>query len=161
MSDLYSCCSLVDEDEFFYTRGNSTFFTFPQPDSRRAPYCNIYLVQAIVHLSTGSNKSLHIRSGVPATNVYSNDRKRLAIQGLLTTSGSNNHFTLGVEPNYPVRTASNFTTIEILIEDELGDEIPIGDITSINCLFRVDYLETNELRDEILESYLPVNRLLN
>ena len=29
MSDLYSCCSLASEDEFFYTRGNSTFFTFP------------------------------------------------------------------------------------------------------------------------------------
>ena len=161
MSDLYSCCTLASEGEYFYTRGNSTFFTFPQPDSRRSPYCNIYLVQAVVHLNTVSNKSLHIRSGVPATNVYSNDRKRLAIQGILTTSGANNHFTLGVEPNYPVRTASNFTTIEILLEDELGDEIPIGDVTSINCLFRVGYLETNELRDEILESYLPVNRLLN
>ena len=37
----------------------------------------------------------------------------------------------------------------------------MADITSINCLFKVDYLETNELRDEFFESYLPVNRLLN
>ena len=82
MSDLYNCVALPSEDEFHYTRGNSLFLTFPQPDSRRSPYCNIYLVQAIGHLSTGTNKSLNIRSGVPTTNVYSNDRKRLAIQGL-------------------------------------------------------------------------------
>ena len=161
MSDLYNCVALPNEDEFYYTRGNSLFFTFPQPDSRRSPYCNIYLVQAAYQRTTGGDKYSILRTGFQHTNVYSNDRKRLSTQGLLTTLSNANHFTLREQTIYPVRCSSNFNTIEICLEDELGNEISPNEISRFNCLFRVEYLETNVLRDEILESYLPVNRLLN
>ena len=90
MSDLYNCVALPNEDEFYYTRGNSLFFTFPQPDSRRSPYCNIYLVQAAYQRTTGGDKYSILRTGFQHTNVYSNDRKRLSTQGILTLLGTIN-----------------------------------------------------------------------
>ena len=102
-----------------------------------------------------------MRTGFQHKNVYSYDRKRLSTQGILTSLGNDNHFTMREQTIYPVRCSSNFNTIEICLEDEEGNEISPTEISRFNCLFRVEYLETNELRDEILETYLPVNRLLN
>ncbi len=165
MSDLYCCKTLEGQNENFYTRGNSAFFVFQQPNSRRLPFCYINLVQAQVNLIDGTSlteKTILLRCGVDSSNYYCNDNKRIPIVGLLNNTHGNTtlNFRTDYEANYPVRSSSNFTTIEIILEDEVGDEIPMTEINSINALFRVDYLQEDELRDDILETKLSVNKRL-
>tara|TARA_R110001599_G_scaffold29492_1_gene100789 strand:- start:3 stop:503 length:501 start_codon:yes stop_codon:yes gene_type:complete len=165
MSDLYCCKTEINEDEFFYERDNSTFFVFQQPNSRRLPYCNLNLVQAQVNFlpsSSSTEKTILLRCGVDGSNYFCNDNKRLPIMGLLNNTHGNTtkNFRTDYEANFPVRTSSNFTTIEIILEDELGDIIPTSEILSIHALFRVDYLQEDELRDDILETKLSVNKRL-
>lgn len=165
MSDLYCCKTLEEQNQHFYVRGNSSFFVFQQPNSRRLPYCNINLVQAQVNfvpLTTLTEKTILLRCGVDSSNYFCNDNKTLPIMGLLnnTHGNTNLNFRTDYEANYPVRSSSNFTTIEIILEDEIGDEIPSSQILSIHALFRVDYLQEDELRDDILETKLSVNKRL-
>ena len=165
MSDLYCCKTQMNEDEFYYERDNSTFFVFQQPNSRRLPFCNLNLVQAQVNFlpNTGlDEKTILLRCGVDSSNYYCNDNKRLPIMGLLynTHGNTNLNFRTDYEANYPVRTSSNFTTIEIILEDDIGNIIPTTEVISINALFRVDYLQEDELRDDILETKLSVNKRL-
>ncbi len=165
MSDLYCCKTLDEQNEFFYETEKSTFFVFQQPNSRRLPYCNINLVQAQVNFLPSTSlieKTILLRCGVDSSNYYCNDNKRIPIVGLLnnTHGNTNLNFRTDYEAHYPVRSSSNFTTIEIILEDELGDEIPTSEILSIHALFRVDYLQEDELRDDILETKLSVNKRL-
>lgn len=157
MSDLYACLTQTSQNEYYVKGADSFKFRFPVSNSKRAPFCKITAVQAVVEttIDTYAEKSITLKLNVPSYNYFSNDRKEAPAMCLLIPSTEAQHYILGYEPNYSVRTRSNFEELEIKLEDPLGLTIPTSEVEHLNVLFRVDYLEQNEIKEEVISSYRP------